>query len=176
MKPFGKAAAPHFEQVVRAYSAELHRFATWLTRDRHRAEDVLQDAFARAWRGWDQVRDESARRSWLYRIVRNEFLRSTGRAGAREESIDDEALMQVADERDFTRGVEARDVLDRLPPGVMEPLLLQTAAGLTCEEIADVLGVTVGAATTRVSRARSALRRILLDAEKPRAQPAKEKA
>ena len=175
MSLFRAGPSAPFEQVVRAYSAELYRFASWLTRDRHRAEDVLQDAFARAWRNWDQVRDESARRSWLYTIVRNEFLRSIGRAQGREESMDDEMLAQVADERDFTRALEVRDLLARLPAGFLEPLVLQGAAGFSCEEIAQVLGVTVGAATTRISRARSALRKLMAEADRPRSARAKEK-
>ena len=176
MNLFVAGPGARFEQVVRAYSAELYRFAAWLTRDRHRAEDVLQDAFARAWRNWDQVREESARRSWLYAIVRNEFLRSAGRSQGREEFMDDEALAQVADERDFTRGVEVRDLLARLPASFVEPLVLQSAAGFSCEEVAQVLGVSVGAATTRISRARSALRKLMIEAEQPRTARAKERA
>ena len=150
--------ASHFDRVVRAYTSELFHFALWLTRDRHRAEDVLQDALARAWRSWNHVKDEAARRSWLYAIVRNEFYRAAREASRTEESIDDEALSQVVDERDFTMGLEVRQALDRLPRAALEPLILQAAAGLSCEEIATVLGTTTGAAMTRISRARSALR------------------
>ena len=53
----------HFDQVVRAYSAELFRYAAWLARDRHRAEDILQEAFTRAWKSWSQVESEPARRA-----------------------------------------------------------------------------------------------------------------
>jgi len=55
----------------------------------------------------------------------------------------------------------------------MEPLVLQNIAGLTCEEVAQVLGVSVGAAMTRLSRARSALRELMRKAEEP-AAPHKE--
>jgi RNA polymerase sigma-70 factor, ECF subfamily len=153
-------SATHFDQVVRAYSAELFHFALWLTRDRHRAEDVLQEALTRAWRSWGGVKDEAARRSWLYAIVRNEFYRDARKAQREEESLDEEALAQIADERDFTRGVEVRQLLARLPAAVMEPLVLQNVAGLSCEEVANVLGISVGAAMTRISRARSVLRKL----------------
>lgn len=153
-------SASHFDQVVRAYSAELFHFALWLTRDRHRAEDVLQEALTRAWRSWGGVKDEAARRSWLYAIVRNEFYRDARKAQRSEESLDEEALAQIADERDFTRGVEVRQLLARLPAAVMEPLVLQNVAGLSCEEVANVLGISVGAAMTRISRARSVLRKL----------------
>ncbi len=151
----------HFDQVVRAYTAELFHFTLWLARDRHRAEDILQEALTRAWRNWNHVKDESARRSWLYSIVRNEFYRDA-RKGARDaEEMDDEMLAQIADERDFTRGLELRQIMDRLPSQFLEPLVLQNLAGLTCEEVAAVLGVSVGAAMTRMSRARAALRDML---------------
>src|ERR1700733_7191431 len=105
MSPIFESAASHFDRVVRACTAELFHFALWLCRDRHRAEDVLQEALARAWRSWSHVKDEAARRSWLFSIVRNEFYRSVeqSRREPREE-LDEEAFAKIADERDFTRG------------------------------------------------------------------------
>jgi RNA polymerase sigma-70 factor (ECF subfamily) len=150
----------HFDTTVHAYAAELFHFALWLTRDRHRAEDVLQEALTRAWRSWSHVKDESTRRSWMYAIVRNEVYRDARRARETDE-IDDDMIERIADERDFTRGIEVRQILDRLPAAFMEPLVLQNLAGLSCEEVAQVLGVSVGAAMTRLSRARSALRKLL---------------
>ena len=158
MRLMGRTAG-HFDQVVRAYSGELFHFALWLCRDRHRAEDVLQEALTRAWRRWGDVKDEAARKSWLYTIVRNEFYRDAGKGRRQEVAIDDEVLAQIPDERDFTRGLEVRQLLMSFPAAVIEPLVLQNVGGMTCEEVATVLGITVGAAMTRISRARSALRR-----------------
>lgn len=162
----------HFDQTVRAYSAELFQYASWLCRDRLRAEDILQEAFARAWTHWRSVRDESGRRSWLYTIVRNEFLRDSGRANARCEDPEDEEPVDVADARDFTFGVEIRDLLARLPEKYLEPLLLQTLMGMSCDEIAAVMGLTPGAAMTRLTRARLALRDIMKEAAQPMNRPA----
>ena len=164
MNLFGARSSSHFDQAVRAYSAELYHFALWITRDRHRAEDVVQEALTRAWRSWTHLKDESARRGWLYAIVRNEAYREM-RGGKREAELDEEALAQIADERDFTRGVELRQIMERLPQRLMEPLVMQNVGGLSCEEIAHVLGVSVGAAMTRISRARSALRELLREPE-----------
>lgn len=158
MRLMGRTTS-HFDQVVRAYSGELFHFALWLCRDRHRAEDVLQEALTRAWRRWGDVKDEAARKSWLYTIVRNEFYRDAGKSRKQEVAIDDEVLAQIPDERDFTRGLEVRELLMSFPAAVIEPLVLQNVGGMTCEEVAAVLGITVGAAMTRISRARSALRR-----------------
>ncbi len=165
MSFFASRSAEHFDQVVRAYTAELFHFALWLARDRHRAEDLLQEALTRAWRSWSHVKDESARRAWLYAIVRNEHYRAARGAGGGAEALDDEMLARIADERDFTRGLEVKQALERLPAAALEPLVMQAVSGLTCEEIAQVLGVSVGAAMTRLSRARSALRSLLRGAD-----------
>ena len=101
----------------------------------------------------------------MYSIVRNEFYRDAQKAARREEEIDDAALAQIADERDFTRGLEVRQLLERLPARFVEPLVLQNLAGLSCEEVAQVLGVSVGAAMTRISRARTALRELMREPE-----------
>lgn len=159
MMPLIGRTASHFDQVVRAYSGELYHFALWLSRDRHRAEDVMQEALTRAWRRWGDVKDEAARKSWLYAIVRNEFYRDASKSRRAEMSMDDEALAQIPDERDFTRGLEVRQLLMSLPAALIEPLVLQNVGGMTCEEVAAVLGISVGATMTRISRARSVLRK-----------------
>ena len=158
-----RPSSAHFDQVVRAYSSELFQYASWLCRDRHRAEDILQEAFTRAWKSWDQLDDESGRRSWLYTIVRNEFLRETGRIKARMEDPEDEEPIDIADDIDFTFGVEVRNLLVQLPEKFLEPLLLQNLVGMSCEEIAVVMGLSTGATMTRLTRARLALRDLIQD-------------
>ena len=164
-----RSSGAHFDQVVRAYSSQLYQYAYWLCRDKHRAEDVLQEAFVRAWKSWDQVEDEGARRSWLYTIVRNEFLRGAQRDHGAPEQLDvgdDEETLQAIeriDERDFTRGLEIRQLLGRLPEVHLEPLLLQCLIGMSCDEIAIVLGISTAAAMTRMTRARLVLRDLLAE-------------
>lgn len=154
----------HFDQVVRAYSSELFRYASWLCRDRHRAEDILQEAFARAWKNWSQAQSEAGRRSWLYTIVRNEFLRDAGRAEARMEDSQDGEPIDIADEFDFAKAVEIRDLLAKLPEKYLEPLFLQSAMGMSCEQIAAIMELSVSATMTRMTRARMALRDSMEDA------------
>ena len=171
-----RPSSAHFDQVVRAYSAELFRYAAWLSRDRHRAEDILQEAFTRAWKSWSQVDSESARRSWLYTIVRNEFLRDTGRIKARREEAhdtQDNAPIDIADDIDFVTAVEIRDLLAKLPEKYLEPLFLQSAVGLSCEEIAAIMELSVGATMTRMTRARMALRELMQNESELKAPAAK---
>jgi RNA polymerase sigma-70 factor (ECF subfamily) len=153
----------HFDGVVRAYTSELFHYALWITGDRHGAEDALQEALVRAWKSWTHVQDEGARRAWLYTIVRNECHRASRSRLRPEVPYDDEQVAAIADERDFTAALDVRQALERLPHAALEPLVMQAVGGLSGEEIAAALGVSVAAAMTRLSRARSALRDLVND-------------
>ena len=148
-----------FERLVRAYSGELYRYGYWLCRDRFIAEDLVQETFARAWSAWSTLRDETAARSWLYTILRNEHARLFERKrldvadGLDLDAIEDERLRNLSPE------LEMRDALHALPDGYREPLLLQVVGGFSCQEIAGIMKLTPGAVMTRLSRARLVLRR-----------------
>ena len=64
-----------FEQLVRAHAADLYRFAYWLCRDRFVAEELVQEAFGRAWQGFRDLHDASAAKAWLFTILRRENAR-----------------------------------------------------------------------------------------------------
>lgn len=148
-----------FEAIVHAYSADLYRYAYWLCRDRFTAEDLVQETFARAWTSLSTLRDDSATKSWLYTILRNEHARLWER---KQLAMDDEQdLDALADRRlgGIPEAYEMREALHALPPTYREPLLLQVLGGFTCEEIAEMMNLTTGAVMTRLSRARLALRR-----------------
>ena len=148
-----------FEALVRAYSSELYRFAYWLCRDRFTAEDLLQETFARAWSSLSTLRDEHAAKGWLYTILRREHARSFERK--RLPVADEPDLDSLVDERlgSVSDALELRQALHALPMSYREPLLLQVMGGFTCEEIAEMMEVSVGAVMTRLSRARLALRK-----------------
>ena len=146
-----------FDDLVRWHAADLYRYAFWLARDRQQAEDVVQEALLRAWRGFPGLRERSAAKSWLFSIVRNEHYRLAGRSAPLAEVIDLEEIA-APDERP---ALEMRDALMTLPAAYAEPLALQVLGGFTCAEIAAMLGMTEGAAMTRLTRARQALRRLV---------------
>ena len=148
-----------FEGLVRAYSAELYRYAFWLSRDRFTAEDLVQETFARAWSAWASLRDEGSARKWLYTILHNENARLFERK--RLDIALDQELDELEDHRleGAYREIEMHEALHALPVTYREPLLLQVLGGFTCEEIAHLMNLTPGAVMTRLCRARLALRR-----------------
>jgi RNA polymerase sigma-70 factor, ECF subfamily len=147
-----------FEGLVKAYSAELFRYAYWLCRDRFVAEDLVQETYTRAWQGWGRLRDDKAARSWLYTILRNEHARLYERK--RVEIVEDVDIDRIADVHAEMAELEVREALSTLPASYREPLILQTLGGFSCKEIADVMNLTVGAVMTRLTRARLALRKV----------------
>lgn len=147
-----------FEDLVRRHAAGLFRYAFWLSRDRQRAEDVVQEALLRGWRAFPRLRERAAARAWLYSIVRNEHYRAAALDATPTESVDE---MELPDERPGYFGLEMRDALKALPAAHAEPLALQVLGGFSCAEIAAMLNTTEGATMTRLTRARQALKRLL---------------
>ena len=148
-----------FDEAVRTHARDLYRFAFWLARDRHLAEDIVQEALLRGWRAQASLKEGAAVKAWLFTIVRNEFYRARSGAPALE-SLQD-AVSELADPRANLFGLEMRDALGALPAGLGEPLALQVLGGFSCAEIAGMLQTSEGAVMTRLTRARQALRRLV---------------
>lgn len=150
--------AAAFENLVRAYSPDLYRFVYWMSRDRCVAEDIVQETFAKVWKAWHQLRDETAVKAWLFKIARNEYMRTFQRkrvvADYDIDEIDISVDNNIADELAMRQAVAA------LPMSYREPLLLQVLVGLSCSEIAESLAISEGAVMTRLTRARQALRKL----------------
>jgi RNA polymerase sigma-70 factor (ECF subfamily) len=168
-KRFEQQALPHLDA---AYS-----LAFWLMRDRADAEDVVQDAYVRALRGYDGFRGE-AMRPWLLAIVRNVAWRALAvrrratnnvipieSAYARSDGDDPEPMSIASDEPSAeARLIEAGDrvlvtrALDAVAPLFREVLVLREIEEMSYAEIASVLGVPQGTVMSRLSRARAELR------------------
>jgi RNA polymerase sigma-70 factor (ECF subfamily) len=142
---------------VRAYGADLYRYAYWMCRSRHVAEDLVQDAFARAWKSWDGLRDLGQAKAWLMTILRNENARRFARRRIETDDELDEAELPAVPS--FEAGIETAQIVAQLPQTYREPLLLQVLGGFSCAEIAVILETTEGAVMTRLTRARTALRK-----------------
>lgn len=154
---FANRQQRQFEQVVRAYSADLYRFAYWLCKDRFLAEDLVQESFTRAWRHWDQLQNPEEPKAWLLTIVRNEHARLYERK--RLDYVDEAPeYFEIAAEHQPIELYELEQLISTLPLTLREPFLLQTLGGFSCGEIAQQLESTEGAIMVRLTRARQALR------------------
>ncbi len=159
-----------FEALVHTLSTDLYRYAFWLCRDQHRAEDLVQETFLRAWRSLDSLRDDKAIKGWLITILRREHARGYERPVLEiDPRTEPDALMGEPDGT-TPETCTLHQAIARLSPGYREPLLLQVLGGYSCREIAELLGLSPSTVMTRLFRARRRLRAILERDEVPRSQ------
>jgi len=161
-----------FEMVAMPLFDQLYNFAHWLTGDRTDAEDLVQETYAKALKGFKSFEEGTNLRAWMYRILRNTFL--TSRSGLRAQntsSLDDDADIAevVADnvtpellllQLESTQTV--MEALAGLPVAYREMILLCEVEELSYKETAQVLAVPVGTVMSRLSRARKMLRQALI--------------
>lgn len=154
--------ADAFVALVRQFDLSHRRLAFRLLGGRDRLDDVLQDAYARAFRALPGFRGRSSLETWLYRIVYNACLDELRRAGRRKEVPLEEWRESGADR---TTAVEQRldlaTALVALPVELRAAVLLVDAEELSYEEAAEILGVPEGTLASRLNRARLALRATL---------------
>lgn len=157
------ARSREFELAVKTFSGDLYRFAFWLVRDRHAAEDLVQECFQRAWSNWESLNDPLTLKKWLFTILRREFLRRLERKQL--DIVDIDNLQVAADTLGLDEIVGVRQALASAPDSLREPLLMQVLGGFTAEELALLNDTTPGAITVRLSRARQWLRQRLTGAD-----------
>lgn len=159
------ASRRRFDRLVAGLQGELFSYAFWLCRDRQLAEDVLQEALLRAWRGFSGLEDEGKARQWMVTIVRREFLRA--REKRRDEPVDPVDLDQLPGEGEDPMVTELRQAIFRLEDNYREPLMMQVLMGYTAEEIGGALDMTPGAVLTRLHRAREKLKELFVEGDEP---------
>jgi len=150
--------------------ASLYNFAHWLTQNRDEAEDLVQETYMKALKGFASFQPGTNFRAWIFRILRNTFL--TSRSGLRENAtvtIDDEdrELADAAETPEATMLARAdqqlvQKALERLPVPFREVILLCDVEEMSYREIAETLLVPVGTVMSRLSRARKAMRQLLV--------------
>lgn len=163
-----------FEELVRRYDRNVFRIAQHITQNREDAEDVVQDAFLKAYQNLEQFQGNSKFYTWLVRIAVNEALmrlrkRRNDRTVSLDEDVEtDEGSMprEVADWSPNPEQIygtsELGDILKKtiqgLPPGFRTVFVLRDIEGLSTEETAEMLGLSVPAVKSRLLRARLQLR------------------
>jgi len=157
---FEQLAMPHFER--------LYNFACWLTQDRLEAEDLVQETYAKALKGFSSFQPGTNFRAWIYKILRNTFLTSrTGLKATATVPLDpegeDEDLPTVSETPESillqrSDGQVLQQAMEQLPVAYREVLLLCEVEEMSYQEIAAMLAIPIGTVMSRLSRARRALR------------------
>ena len=148
---------------MQSYGPRLIALSAGICRDRHRAEEIVQEAFIKLWKSPPDA-GEVAYASWLRRVVTNlsiNALQRTKRPGALPEFSDDAALQSGRQPEQKAAMDEhlahVRAAMDRLDEPKRAILMLRVGESLSYEEIAEHLGVPVGTVMSRLNRARAAL-------------------
>lgn len=155
-----------FEELALPLFDRLYNLACWLTQDREEAEDLVQETYAKALKGFSSFQPGTNFRAWIYRILRNTFL--TSRTGLRatvplDLESENEALPATDEtpESILLGQVDQKllqDALDRLPVAHREVILLCDVEEMSYQEISQALAIPMGTVMSRLSRARKGLR------------------
>jgi len=155
-----------FEQMAMPLFDQLYNFAHWLTGTQADAEDLVQETYARALKGFGSFAAGTDFRAWMYRILRNTFLTSrSGLAAKRtmslEEDVEEPVSAELTPELMLLRQEGRATVLNALaalPVDSREVLLLFEMEEMSYREISEVLDVPIGTVMSRLSRARKMMR------------------
>jgi RNA polymerase sigma-70 factor, ECF subfamily len=165
------AQSDSFEELAMPLFDQLYNFAHWLTRNREEAEDLVQETYAKALKGFSSFRLGTNFRAWMFRILRNTFL--TSRTGLRAtmtlslDSEEEKPTLAAQDDTPETILIErsnrqqVQSAIDELPVHFREILLLCEVEEMSYQEIAETLSIPIGTVMSRLSRARKTLRDVL---------------
>jgi RNA polymerase sigma factor (sigma-70 family) len=160
---------PNFEEAVLPHLDAAYNLARWLTRNEQDAEDVVQEAYLRAFRFFAGFRGGDVR-AWLLRIVRNTCYtwlhanRPLQDATEFDENVFPPYSRTLNPEEVVLQndsGTLVRKALEKLAPNYREVLVLRELEGMSYREIADITGMPVGTVMSSLSRARGRLRQAL---------------
>ncbi len=154
-----------------AYADALHNLARYLTGNAADAEDLVQETYARAFRGAELFAAGTHLKAWLFRILRNTFISDWRKRRREDPAADpgepepDGVPLRGDAELDRLRGVVATEIqaaLMALPEDGRTAVLLHLE-GFSEAEMADILGCAAGTVKSRLFRARATLRDLLAE-------------
>ena len=156
-----------FEELAVPLFDQLYNFASWLTRDRCEAEDLVQETYIKALRGFSSFQLGTNFRAWMYRILRNTFLTSrTGLKATMTVSLElEEDNFELPIERETPEAMLIersnwqllQNAIEELPLHYREILLLCDLEEMSYRDISETLSIPLGTVMSRLSRARNSL-------------------
>lgn len=179
------ALRERFERDVIPLLPSLYGAAMRLTRNPTDAEDLIQETYLRAFKGFAGFREGTNLKAWLYRILTNSFINTYRKRQREPRTVDgpDDVDEWYLYDRLGARNVEASaetEVLDRMPDQDVKralesipenfrmAVLLADVEGFSYKEIAEIMDIPIGTVMSRLHRGRKALERALWDTAKER--------
>ena len=174
VEPATPEQAAFLERAIAEYGKATYNFAYRLTQNEPDARDLTQDAFIRVYRAWRSFQPGTSFLSWIYRIVtnlyRDELRRRKGRF--HEEIPEDNAPQEFGGQRplavtpidDYVEGQLGETLsksLQQLSPEQRQVVILADIEEYSYQEIAEIMGCSIGTVRSRLHRARALLRRLL---------------
>jgi RNA polymerase sigma-70 factor (ECF subfamily) len=162
-----------FEALALPFGADLFRLALWRLGNKQDAEDVVQDAYLRAYRSFHTFQSGTNAKAWLVKILLNAVTDALKKRVRQPNTVDiDDELVELetaqlaeAKEQDPAVQLSQHEIdpdlmyaLRRLPTALLHPLLLRELEDMTYEDIATTLGVPIGTVMSRLFRARKLVR------------------
>jgi RNA polymerase sigma-70 factor, ECF subfamily len=175
--PDDPALKERFERQVLPLLPNLYSAALRMTRNPADAEDLVQETYLRAYRGFSGFEEGTNLRAWMYRILTNTFINSYRKkqrepVTVQEDDLDEWYLydklgengVEPSAEAEVIRSMPDEDVqraLEALPEGFRLAVLLADVEGFSYKEIAEILGIPIGTVMSRLHRGRRALEKAL---------------
>ncbi|MEO6987874.1 MAG: sigma-70 family RNA polymerase sigma factor [Aquihabitans sp.] len=153
-----------FAQLVESESRGLVAAVTAIVGDRHRAEEIVQEAFERCFRRWNRVSKLDRPGAWARRVAINEAISVLRRAASEQRAVQRVGAMSASTNGAIADPLAALDdegiwsAVRTLPAEQASAIALRYGADLGLDEIADTLGATVPAVKSLLHRGRAALR------------------
>jgi RNA polymerase sigma-70 factor (ECF subfamily) len=171
-----------FADEAMQYAPQLYSAALRMTRNQADAEDLLQEMYLRAYRGYEGFTEGTNLRAWLFRILTNTYIniyRARQRRPAEADLADVEDLYlyrhlgsldavlanRSAEDQlfDLFTDDEVKQALEDLPENFRLPVLLADVEGFSYKEIAEILDIPIGTVMSRLHRGRKSMQRALFD-------------
>jgi len=159
---------PGFEELAMPLFDSLYNFASWLVHNKSNAEDLVQDTYLKALRGFASFQPGTNFRAWMFRILRNTFLSSRSTLDRRMtveiDSEDDAPVLPATSATPESLLIERsqqnalRNAIEQLPVTFREVLLLCDVEDASYREISEILSIPIGTVMSRLARARKAVR------------------
>ncbi len=147
-----------YTHIVERYEAKLMKYAFYLINDQHKAADVVQESFIKAYINLNSFNTKKKFSSWIYRIVHNEsinMIKKYKKEISLSPKFDIPSNINIEDEIDAKEIIaKAQNCLSQMPIIYSEPLALYYLEEKSYEEISDILRIPMGTVATRINRAK----------------------